>query len=283
MALYRGDPKILESLHQTPDKKNKGPAATAATAANGVWGSQKAAKQQMQQGGIPVNINLEYVPPLHFPQKSSKAANAARGISCKKSVSPLSIIRRAGLVPVLAGDSFEVLGLENLPDDRRERCRQYCREHEREILQELRDEAWFRGGFHLSWLRDAGLELSWDGVGQVEWEILPEFRRIWRIVDHAFICWRYACEHRREIMAALQPCRGWKPDKPSGGCTTLEEFNKELEKERRRGVVMFCPFHDMWLLRKDCPRWCVRWNEPLTDAEREYWGALWKDGRPDAA
>ncbi|MCR5219876.1 MAG: hypothetical protein K6E31_02635, partial [bacterium] len=186
-------------------------------------------------------------------------------------------------------DAFEVLGLCNLPPDRRAKCIQYYTAHEKEIHSELKQEERYWKVFHLSWLRDAGLELSWDGVGQVEWEILPEFRRIWnlgpdeRLVDHAFTCWRYACKHRRKIMAALQPCRGWKPDKPSGGCTTLEEFNNELEKERRRGVLRYCPFHGMWLLRTDCPRWCGRWNEPLTDGEREYWGALWKDGRPDAA
>ncbi len=206
-----------------------------------------------------------------------------------KKPSPLSILRKAGLVPALAGDSFEVLGLENLPDDRRERCRQYCREHEREILQELRDEAWFRGGFHLSWLRDAGLELSWDGVGQVEWEILPEFRRIWnlgpdeRLVDHAFTCWRYVCKHRREILAALKPCKGWIPTRPIKEGESLEELIQTLELERQRGEITVCPFLQMWIAVKDCPKWCGTWNEPLTDGEREYWGALWPEKKPSAA
>ncbi|MCR5219621.1 MAG: hypothetical protein K6E31_01320 [bacterium] len=209
----------------------------------------------------------------------------------------MSILRRAGLVPVLAGDSFEALGLENLPDDRRERCRQYWREHEREILQELRDEAWFRGGFHLSWFRDVGLELALDDSGMVVWTVVKGWEKFWDVkpgalptrsakvlpADCEWQCWLYACKHRREILAALQPCKDWKPSQPSGGCATLEEFINELEKERRRGVVTFCPFHDMWLLRKDCPGWCGRWNEPLTNAEREYWAALSPFTRPRAA
>ncbi|MCR5219913.1 MAG: hypothetical protein K6E31_02820, partial [bacterium] len=190
---------------------------------------------------------------------------------------------------MLAGDSFEVLGLENLPEDRREKCRQYCREHEPEILSELKTEEWYWKVFHLSWLEDAGLALSLNEFRQVEWKILPAFQKIWdlgpeqRIADTAWECWRYACKHHREILAALEPCKGWKPSQPSGGCTTLEEFNNELEKERRRGVMTFCPFHDMWLLRKDCPGWCGRWNEPLTNAEREYWAALSPFTRPRAA
>lgn len=207
-----------------------------------------------------------------------------------KKPSSLSILRKAGLVPVLAGDSFEVLGLENLPEDRREKCRQYCRVHEREILQELRNEAWFQGGFHLAWFRDVGLDLSQNDAGQVVWAVRQGWEKFWDVrpgalptraakvlpADCEWQCWLYACKHRREIMAVLEPCKGWKPSQPSEGCTTLEEFNNELEKERRRGVVTFCPFLDMWICRKDCPKWCGRWNEPLTSEERKYWAALWE-------
>ncbi len=221
---------------------------------------------------------------------NSRDIRDSRSIDRKtKTSSPLSILCRAGLVPVLAGDSFEVLGLGNLADDRREKCRQYCREHEREIVSELKTEEWYWKVFHLAWLRNAGLDLSLDESGQVAWKILTNFQKIWdlepekRIVNTAWECWRYACQHRHEILAALQPCKGWEPSQPSGGCATLEEFRQELEKERRRGVMTFCPFHDMWLLRKNCLRWCGKWAEPLTAGEQRYWAALWPEKKPSAA
>ncbi len=261
------------------------PPATAATFATLSTGQSP--ENVATVAGVATNEREKY---RSARQSVASVAIVAGAVREKKAPpSPLSILRKAGLVPVLAGDSFEVLGLENLPEDRREKCRQYCREHEPEILSELKTEEWYWKVFHLSWLKDAGLALSLNESRQVAWEILPAFQKIWdlgpeqRIADTAWECWRYACKHHREILAALEPCKGWKPSQPSGGCTTLEEFNNELEKERRRGVMTFCPFHDMWLLRKDCPGWCGRWNEPLTNAEREYWAALSPFTRPRAA
>ncbi|MBR5347248.1 MAG: hypothetical protein IK129_06395 [Deltaproteobacteria bacterium] len=175
------------------------------------------------------------------------------------------------------------MGLEKLEEIRREKCRQYCQEHEREILQELRArerERHYWKNFHLAWFRAAGLDLSLDKSGQVVWAVRPGFEKLWAfspgqlpravsgaLVDIEWRCWRHGCRYRREILAALQPCKSWKSPQPSGGCLTLEEFLDELEKKRRRGLVAFCPFLDMWICGKDCPKWCGRWNERLTEGE----------------
>lgn len=185
-----------------------------------------------------------------------------------KSLSALAALRKAKLAVVLAGGSFRVMGLENLPEDRRERCRRYCQEHEREILSELKHEEWYWKVFHLSWLRDAGLELSLDESGQVAWTIREDFQKVWdlepekRIVDAAWECWRYACQHRHEILAALQPCKGWEPTGPCGGCATLEEFQQRRKDWAVDGIV-YCPppFRGGWMYRKDCHYICGSWDK----------------------
>ena len=121
-----------------------------------------------------------------------------------------------------------------------------------------------RGTFHLSWLKDAGLELSWNGIGQVTWTIREGFQKIWdlgpgeRLVNHAWECWLYAKAHRREILAALKPCKGWIPTRPIKEGESLEE----LELECQRGEITVCPFLEMWIAVKDCPKWCGRTGKP---------------------
>ena len=204
-------------------------------------------------------------------------------------MTPLVWLRRAGLLVVLVGDSFRLIGLASLPPERRENCKRYSKTHKREILAELREEdsAWRV----LWWFHGTGLDLSLNEAGQVVWSVRQGFERLWEVrpgvlptrspralpADCEWQCWRFACQHHREILAELQPCKGWKPTGPGGGCATLEEFKRELEKEAKRGVLRYCPFHEMWICRKDCPKWCGRWNEPLTDGERAYWAALWPD------
>ncbi len=156
---------------------------------------------------------------------NSRDSRYSRNIVSKlKTPSPLSFLRRAGLVPFLAGASFEVMGLEKLEEIRREKCRQYCREHEREILQELRARERKRHywkNFHLVWFRAAGLDLSLDKSGQVVWTVMPGFEKLWAfspgqlpravsgaLVDIEWRCWRHRCRYRREILAALEPCKG---------------------------------------------------------------------------
>ncbi|MBO4793199.1 MAG: hypothetical protein J5556_01365 [Deltaproteobacteria bacterium] len=178
----------------------------------------------------------------------------------------MAALRKAKLVVVLAGDSFRVLGLENLPEDRRERCRWYCHQHEREILKALRAEESAWKVLPLAWLRNAGLELALDESGQVAWTIREGFQKIWdlgpekRIVNTAWECWRYACLHRREILAALKPCKGWEPPGPCGGCATLEEFRQRQKEWGAEGIV-YCPFREEWMYRKDCHYVCGSWDK----------------------
>ena len=187
-------------------------------------------------------------------------------ITNNKSLPALAALRKAKLVVVLAGDSFRVLGLENLPEDRRERCRWYCHQHEREILKALRAEESAWKVLPLAWLRNAGLELALDESGQVAWTIREGFQKIWdlgpekRIVNTAWECWRYACLHRREILAALKPCKGWEPPGPCGGCATLEEFRQRQKEWGAEGIV-YCPFREEWMYRKDCHYVCGSWDK----------------------
>lgn len=210
---------------------------------------------------------------------------------------PLTWLRDAGLVVVLAGDSFAVLGLSSLQADRRKRCIRYCKEHKAEILEALRAEERAWKVLPLAWFRDLGLELSLDESGQVVWAVKPGWEKFWNVKpgalptraqgtlpdDCEWQCWQYACRHRRELLAALQPCKGWKPTKPIKEGESLEELVAALEEERKRGLATICPFLEMWIFLKDCPRWCGRWNEPLTEREKQYWAALWKDEKPKAA
>lgn len=153
-----------------------------------------------------------------------------------------------------------------------------------------RKKEWSRpdGAFHLSWLYDAGVILSLDEAGQVAWTIREGFQKIWdlgpgeRLVNHAWQCWQYAKAHRREILAALKPCAGWIPTRPIREGESLEELIQALELERQRGEITVCPFLQMWIAVKDCPRWCGRWADPLTEEEKKFWAVLWPDGKwPD--
>lgn len=192
---------------------------------------------------------------------------------------PLACLRKAGLMVVLAGDSFRVIGLASLPPERREKCIQYFRQPKQEIRTALIKEQAMRD-LPAAALRGAGFELTANRRG----ELIMTLRRGCRMDAGKRRQWeQYARGHQREVLASAKPCKGWKPTGPGGGCATLEEFLQELEKERRRGVITFCPFHGMWLCLKDCPKWCGRWNEPLSDKEREYWAALWPEKKPSAA
>lgn len=154
-----------------------------------------------------------------------------------------------------------------------------------------RKKEWSRpdGAFYLSWLYDAGVILSLDEAGQVTWTVREGFQKIWdlgpgeRLVNHAWECWRYVCKHRREILAALKPCKGWIPTRPIKEGETMEELIQALELEHQRGEITVCPFLQMWIAVTDCPRWCGRWADPLTEEEKKFWAVLWPDGKQNAA